>query len=254
MKNLKKLLQFVVGLYIISMLSSCTLTRSASPEDANRVIEKAAQFKQNSVKTLGPSAQMRKPLRSGQWVATLSRSKSDPNEVTLQVMKVVDVKGSTVTLEMEQYASQNSGKRMVIQQTVSNYPVSARTAYSGKEVTNVLKDIKIDSVRIMDDKGEVTTVPQLPFGIGGAANELLNSTVAIADIRTESCSNQSFKSSKCLLVPFQTKVFWMSDKGTTYAHSDIPLLGFIRSESSKYDMETIGFGDKGAKILIKQQS
>lgn len=251
MINPKYLKRALTSLLIASSLSACALSRSAGPEDANRVMDQATQFRQGGVKALGPTAQTRKPLRVGQWAATLSRSKSNPNEVTLQVMKVADVTGSRVTLETELYAAENGAKRLVLQQTVLNFPVNARTAYSGEDAKEVMRDIKIESIRMMDENGEVTTLPQLPFGMGSAATDLFESTVAISDVRTEACSSQSFRSSKCLLVPFESRVLWMNDSGTTYAHSDVPVLGFIRSDSKKYDIETIGFGDKGAKILIR---
>lgn len=251
MVDIKAINRGILALCVLLTLSACGAMRSAGPEDANKVINLAGQYKQGGINSLRPTAQSRKPLKPGQWVATLARSKSDPNEVTLQVMKVAAVSGSRVTLEMEQYSSQNGGERMVMQQTVSNFPVNAKTAYSGKDAEKMLESMEIESIRVMDEKGEVATVPQLPFGVGGAASEILKSTVATADIKTEPCATQSFKSTKCIVVPFESQVLWMSDKGKTYAHSDVPVLGFLSSESSKYNIETIGFGDKGAKILIR---
>jgi hypothetical protein len=203
------------------------------------------------VKSLGATAQYRKPLKEGQWVATLARSKSDPNEVMLQVMKVADISGSKVTLETEQYSSTDGGKRMVLQQTVRNFPVNARTAYTSDDAAAALKNMEIEQIRMMDEKGEVVTMPQLPFGLGSSASDMLKSTVATSEIRTEPCSNEVFRASKCILIPFQSRILWMSESGTTYAHSAVPVVGFIRSESQKYDIETIGFGEKGARILIR---
>lgn len=251
-KVMSKILNsFFLVAFTFSLVGCVALSPSATPADATRVSEQAAQYKARGVKSLGASAQTRKSLQPGQWVATLARSKSDPNEVTLQVMKVADISGSRVTIEMEQYASTNKGARTVLQQTVRNFPLQAKTAYSNSDAANVLKDIEIEKIRMMDEKGEVVTIPQLPFGIGSSAGDLLKSTVATGSIREEQCSTGSYRATKCLLVPFESRVLWMNDSGTTYAHSAVPVLGFLRSDSEKYDIETIGFGDKGAKILIR---
>lgn len=233
------------------LMGCAALAPSATKADADRVLQQAARYERTGVQNLGASDSFRKPIRPGQWVATLARSKSDPNDVTLQVTKVGSVSGNSVRLETEMYGAANRGQRHVMSHTVRNFPTKARTAYSSEDAASITQDIEITDIRMMDEKGEVVAMPQLPFGMGKAASNLIANSVATGQIRTEPCANTHFKASKCFLVPFSSSVLWMSDTGTTYAHSAIPVLGFLRSESQNHDMEVIGFGESGAEILIR---
>jgi len=239
------------------LLLSCSLggcsavMPRATPETAKGVLQVASRFEKAPGKNLGSSDAYRKPLRSGQWVAMLSTSTSDPNDVTLQVTKVVRVEGDTVTLETESYAATRGGVRAVIQQTMRHFPVKARTAYATAEAADLVRAIEIEKIRMMDESGKVTEMPQLPLGLGRAGAELIQTNVATGDLRTEGCSSTRFKASKCFIVPFETKILWMSESGTTYAHSAIPVLGFLRSESTSRRSEVIGFGDGGAEVLLR---
>lgn len=244
------LFRLLAALGVAISFTACGAMRSARPEDAAKVIRIADQYGGGKAKKLPASTMSRKPLKAGQWAATLTRSKKDPNEVTLQIFKVVTVSGTSVTLESELYGSENGAKRVAIQQTIRNYPAKAPLALEGEEAAKAMKSMQIESVRMMDENGQVTALPQLPFGMMGLASELFKPTVASGSIRNEPCSGQAYESSRCVAVPFRTRVLWMTDSGTIYAHSAVPVLGFVKSDSASYDVQTIGFGESGAKILI----
>jgi hypothetical protein len=46
-------------------------------------------------------------------------------------------------------------------------------------------------------------------------------------------------------------VLFVSDSGITYAHSDVPVLGFIKSDGQDTETTVIGYGSSGAKIIIR---
>ena len=139
----------------------------------------------------------------------------------------------------------------MIQQTMRHFPVKARTAYASAEAADLVRAIEIEKIRMMDETGKVTEMPQLPLGLGRAGAELIQANVATGELRTERCSNARFTASKCFIVPFETKILWMSESGTTFAHSAIPVLGFLRSDSTSRSSEVIGFGERGAEVLLR---
>lgn len=233
-------------------ISGCVaLTNSASPQDAQQVRSIASNYEAGGVRNLGATSSQRVPLRPGQWVAMLSNSKSNPNDINLQIMKVASVSDSSVTLEIEQYSASNQGKRMVIQQRLSNFPVSGKVAYNSKESANLVKNVEVESVKIMDESGKVSQMPQLPFGLGRIGSNFIENNVATGEIEKKPCSNSHFKASSCMIVPFEARALWKTVAGTTYAHSAVPVVGFITSESSDDSVEVVGFGTSGAKILIR---
>ncbi|MCO6432028.1 MAG: hypothetical protein J5J00_14305 [Deltaproteobacteria bacterium] len=239
-------------LIFTTILSGCAaLTQSATPQDAERVRAAAARYEAKGVKNLGATSSNRIALRPGQWVAMLSQTKSDPNDITLQVMKVASVSGDTVTIETEQYGAANQGKRLVMQQRIRNFPVSGQLAYTSDEAAGVIGGIEVVSMRMMDEEGKVVEMPQLPFQIGRLGSDFVKNNVATGEIRKEQCGNEYYRASSCYVVPFETKVLWMTESGTTYAHSAVPVLGFINSEGDSSRVDVIGFGTSGAQILLR---
>lgn len=236
-------------LFIVPVLSSCAAMRSASPEDAKVVLAKSTKYT-TGAKTLGATKETRIPLRPGQWAAALIRSKSNPNDVILQISKVANVSGSSVTVETEQYASSESGKRIVMQQRMQNVPTAPKV-YTKVEQAAIISNIKVDSMKIMDDEGKVQELPQLPLNFGKLGANLFQSSVATGEVQTKPCESSEIKAAKCFAVPYSVKVLWMSDQGVTNAHSDVPVLGFVSAEGKDSRTDVIGFGNSGAEILIR---
>jgi hypothetical protein len=240
-------------LWVLSLLffSGCSaLLPKATPQDAQTVLQKATLYSPER-RALGASKASRLPLRRGQWVATLMRSKKDPNDVTLQIMKVADVSGGAAVVEMEQYASTNGGKRMVVQQKIRNFPAAGALVYREGEIGDALKNIEIESVKMMGDDGTVQEVPQLGLPVGRIGADLLKGNVATGEVRTEACKTEMVKAASCYVVPYASKALWMVDRGISFAHSDIPITGQIRADSESTDSQVIGFGNTGAKVLIR---
>jgi hypothetical protein len=245
-------IKFIISLVVVLSLSSCgAITHSATPADANQVLAISSRYETKGVKNLGATGQNRTPVKPGQWAAMLSKNKSNPNDVTLQIMKIAAVNGTDVTLEMEQYGAQNQGKRFVIQQHVKNFPVSGKLAYSKEEMAKAVGDVEIAGVKVMDETGQVSEMPQLPFGMGRVGADFINNNVASGEISKASCSNQYLSGSSCLVVPVEVKVLFSKEQGTTYAHSAVPVLAFVKSETGNYTTDVIGFGNSGAQILIR---
>ncbi|MFN8392840.1 MAG: hypothetical protein U0136_21280 [Bdellovibrionota bacterium] len=244
---LRKLSIICSSVMLLSLIS-CSGLRSASPEDAQRVLSVASSYRGGN-KSLGNTKETRLPLKAGQWAAVLIRSKTEPNDVTLQITKVAEASGHTVTIELEQYPARDGGKRTVIQQRMQNVP-SLSSVYTKTIDAAAVRDIKVDRVRIMGPDGQIQELPQLPFAAGGVGANFLQSSIAMGDVKSEPCQSTEIKASRCYVVPYEVKVLWFSDHGTTYAHSDIPVLGFIRSDGEKSEMTVIGYGTSGASVLI----
>ncbi len=250
---MRRFLSFSAAAAAIVFLVSCvSMMPPVSPRDAQAVLAKAEKYRTGG-KSLGRSTEWRIPLQRGQWVASLIRSKRDANDVTLQIVKVSDVHGRTVTLETEQYSSRMGGKRTVIQHRIGNFPVSGKLFYSQGEGSSILQSLEVQSVKMLDEHGAVQEMPQFGVPAGRLGAELLKSHVAAGDVRADSCAKATdeIKATRCYLVPYSVNVLWISDRGTTYAHSEIPITGMIRSEGELSQTAVIGYGSSGAEILIR---
>ena len=241
-----------VGLIVFSFsLCSCaSMLRSTSPESAEVVLLRAKQLEVEPQK-LSSSKSERSRLRPGQWVATLHRSNNDINDVTLQILKVVDIKGDVVTLESETYASSADGKRQVIQQQLANYPVNLRTAYSNTQTPAAIENIEVRSIKMQDGDGEIVSLPQIPMGLGKLGASMVNKTVSSGSIEKSPCASNLIESPQCYVIPFEVSVLFQKISGTTYGHSDVPIVGFIKSEDNTGTTEVIGYGQSGAEVIIR---
>lgn len=247
----KSLISISLAALGMCLLSGCSaLKPTASPESAQRVLAKAKSFQVQKPLQLSKSGEYRVALAPGQWVATLSRSKEDLNDVTLQVTKVVRVQGDTVTLETESHSALSNGDRSVIQQRVRNLPIRPRTAFSSHEAEQVLSDIEVESVKMMNPDGTIVTMPQFAVSMGRLGADLFGTNIGMGTISSGPCQTAYIKAPSCQIVPYEAKVLWITEKGTTYAHSQIPILGFVSSDSSSHSVEVIGFGKSGARFVM----
>jgi len=140
---------------LLTTLSACSVVPTATPKDAQVVLGKAASYRIGK-KSLGNTKATRLPIKRGQWAATLIRSKTDQNDVTLQITKIVDVLGSTVIIETEQYSSTDEAKRMVTQHTIRNYPLTSKVVLPD---ATELSEMQIQSVKILGDDEVVRVRP-----------------------------------------------------------------------------------------------
>ncbi|ARU59468.1 hypothetical protein OLMES_5488 [Oleiphilus messinensis] len=234
-------------------LSSCAgLMPSASPEDVAKIKSLANQYQTGQPRQLSASDANRVPLQRGQWVASLTTSKSDPNDISLQIQKVVSIQGTTVVIESETYASTNDAKRQVIQQEFHNFPVQAKTAYTKDEAASLVSNMSFGSMKMMDENGRVTTLPNLPMGIGQMGAALVRTNISSGEITKTACQSAYFSSSSCYVMPFNTSVMFMSISGTSYGHGAIPIAGYLMTETDQHKIEVIGYGMSGAKVIINQ--
>ena len=241
----------VLVFIMVFLLSSCAaMMPTASPENAAKIRSIASEYTKGRPIKLRASRNSRVPIQRGQWVASLTTSKSDPNDLSLQIMKVAQLMGNTVVLETETYSSTNDATRQVMQQEVTNFPVKAKTAYSTDDAANLVQDMSFGGMKMMDDTGKVTKIPSLPFSVGQLSASLVRTNVSSGAIKKEPCRSTYFSSSTCYVMPFQTTVLWMTVTGTTFGHGDIPIIGYLKSDTDKHQVEVIGYGMKGAKIII----
>ncbi len=241
----------ILASILLPLVGCALMLPSATPEGKNQVVQISQRYASGGVKTLGKSLANRKPVRPGQWVAAMSQSKTDPNDVVLQIMKVAAVSGRDVTLEIESYSSREAGQRMVMQQQISNFPVTAKTAYTRDEAASVVGDMQIRSAKIMDTEGRVSELPVMALPTNSIASSLVKSNVSTGAIETKPCQSSRYTSSGCLVVPFEMSVLWKSVRGESFAHSDVPIVGFLRSETGENSVDVVGFGESGAQILLR---
>ena len=246
--NFSKAISLV--LLTAALIGCSALSPKGKPEDSAWIMSQAQQYKTPSG-LLGPSGDKRVPLRAGQWAASLTRSKTDPHDISLHIVKVVAVSGNTVTLETEMYSSMSPGERTVMQQTVRGMDMSGKLVYDGDDASSELRNIEVLKISMLLPDGTIQEVPNMGMNLGQMSTDIFKSHVAVGEVRKERCESQYLKAAQCFLIPYEVKVLWLSEKGTTYAHSSIPVLGYIKSDSTGHLAEVISYGQSGARVLIR---
>ncbi len=247
---MKAIVLLSLGLLFIS---SCSMLVKEVPSEKKDIIEKMALdiAKKNKTISFGKSSKTGLSVKKGQWITTITRMKSGNKDVSLNTMKVIDIKKNQVTLEIESYSAENDGKLAVTQMTFENYPLDYRLVYKESDVQNVLKNVRLVAGKTKMPDGTVQELPvQMMAFTGQDAGVFLKNNVAVGEISSQSCATNYFKSSACLTYDVEVKVFGFSVKPHIWAHSAVPLGGQVKSEDENSVIETVAFGLSGAKSLF----
>lgn len=233
------------------VLSSCAMIIPGPSAESAALVRSLAKSYQGGAGELPPTGKRRSPLKPGQWVAILNSSKKNANDVSLSIMKVSSVQESEVTLELETYAASGDAARQVLSQTIQNYPMNVAFDSDPEKLAEVTKDMRLAKVKMMDVAGDILELPSFALGIANVGLDHVSHLVAVSNLSKEACRTSTISSSACYRLSFRSNSMLGSSEGTTYAHSSVPVLGYLLSETDDMRSEVVGFGASGARILIR---
>ncbi len=244
-----KLILMTILLVFTACSSFIPKADTAKVKKVESLVAKRA-FKQQ--KKLGASKKWLRRLRAGQWVATVNRDKKS-GEVSLVIRKVVKATKKSVVMEMETYSTSNENPTMpnVVQQIIKHYPLTFKLD-GGKSFASIFSKVEFSGMKIkrgnkpVEDMGSIGAAPVASLGIKG----LLSSMKFDKAIKSR-CMTKYLSSSRCYKLPYSMGVMGFNVKGIIWQNSNVPIVGFIRSESDQFVEDVIAFGFRGAKPIIK---
>jgi hypothetical protein len=120
-----------------------------------------------------------------------------------------------------------------------------------KDMEKYIGDIKIK--KILMKHGD-NPVQEMPVHLIPTSKETVKNMFAsgyrISEPKKEACASNYIKASKCIVYEYESNIMGYISTGKTYTHSEIPLMGFIKTENDKSVTEVINFGTSGAKSSL----
>lgn len=243
---------FLACLLVFPACSGLMSGPKVTPEQKAKIMSMARDIQFSTVRKLSNSKQTRMPVRTGQWLTTLTTPKSGEGDIVLSTTKIVSVKGNTVVIETERYSAANNAVRELSQITIENYPVSGRLSYSQEEYDQALSNMKIQKmVNQQGDDPPQETPAQLLAMAQGMTRSAMGNLVRVGDLKKTAAETPYLKSAQCYAYDYKVSVFGFSSSGTVIAHSEVPVHGYIRTDDEKNQTIVIAFGTKGAKAKLK---
>lgn len=241
---MKSLLSLTLGALLVSCASGPSKEQVAAFK--NKLDEEKIQM----VKDLGASSTSRIPLKAGQWVKIHTVIKEGNKDQNLATFKVLKVAGKTVTMEVETTNASSLGLQ-VMQYEVENYPVWDKLDISKHELEKLVDKMNIKKIIMKqgNEPAQEISVAYMPMA-KGMLKQLFSSGYRIGDLKKEACSSEYIKSSNCVVFDYQASAYGFTTKGTSYTHSAIPIVGFIKSISDKSETKVVNFGLTGAKSSL----
>lgn len=238
-------MNIIASILLLILVVSCS---SAPSKDQLKAFRKQVDAKRmKGSRDLGPSTNSRLPLQAGQWVTVLNTSK-DGKEMGLSTFKVLGVSGKSVRMEVETISAKNQDPQ-IMQYEVDNYPMYNKLNVSKAELESYLDNLVIKKMVMKNGKEPAQEMPTA-FVPKGMLKDLFANGYSISTPKKEACSSSYLNSGSCIGFDFEVNVFGFTTKGKSYAHSAVPVMGFVKSDSEKTLSEVVNFGLTGAKSSL----
>lgn len=237
----------LISLLFCVILTACSQAPTAQEKQSFN--EEINKLKLPEIKSFGASKTKRIPLKAGQWVTIMTQMKDDTKGINLSTFKVIKVVGKTVTIEVESFNA-NSAKN-IMQYEVENYPMYDMLSVTKNELEKYLENIKIKRVVTKYGDRAPTEIPLEVINMSkGHVKSLFLTGYRIGEPHKEDCSSDNIKAKKCIIYNFEANVMGQAMSGKSYAHSDIPIVSFIKSDSDRAFTQVINYGLSGAKTSL----
>lgn len=236
------------SLLLLALLTGCA--SNPSKEQVAAFQNKVDQEKLQIVKDLSPTSNSRLPLKAGQWVKIHTVMKEGNKDQTLATFKVLKVAANTVTMEVETTNASTLGLQ-IMQYEVENYPTWDKLDISKHDLEKLVDKMNIKKIIMKqgNDSAQEISVAYMPMA-KGLLKQLFSSGYRIGELKKEACSSEYLKSSNCVVFDYEASAHGFTTKGTSYTHSAVPVLGFIKSVADKSETKVVNFGLTGAQSSL----
>ena len=240
---------FPLPLFLLIFASGCahTLTAKEKSDFEDRVNEQAF----HSQKTLPPSKTNRVKLAVGQWATIETIFKDDKGGVksmSLSTYKVIQIQGDTVSLEIESWSAGRTDS-MTLAFVVKHLPLaSTKLGMTEAEAKTIVDQMEFQKIITQNGKSAPQEIPtNLIVLTKPYAKNLMLTGLTEGSVKSEACSSDYLKSTKCLAYDFSSDALGHTIQGHVDTHSSIPIVGFIKLESDQYTSSVIAYGMSGAE-------
>jgi hypothetical protein len=199
--------------------------------------------------TLPDSTLMRKPIRKGQWVTLLVESLGRDNDLTLRTIKIIDVEGEQVKIEIDSQSALNEGKMSTDGLVIDNYPINPIFEYTRRQLQSAINGMKFRRIIEKAPEKEQADWSQefLMFNQRMLSKIFMSGYVPFdAKLEPTPCTSGSIESKRCYMFPHKVEMLDYSSAGRTHAHSEIPIIGFVHASDENNSYKVIAFGEDGA--------
>lgn len=233
-------------LLLVSIVAGCS--HRPSKEQLATFDQKINNEKLQTVRDLGPSSETRIPLKAGQWVKFHTVIKD--GDQSFATFKVLKVNGKNVTMEVETTNASTLGLT-VMQYEVENFPTHNELDIDKKKLEGMVDKMVIKKIIMKhgNDAPQEIGSAYMPMA-KGMLKQLFSSGYRIGDISKVPCASSTLKASRCMVFDYEASAYGFTTKGTSYAHSAVPIVGFIKSVSDKSETQIVNFGLTGAKSSL----
>lgn len=241
-------MKLLVSPLLLALAMSCSTGPSKQQVDAFN--NKVGQEKLKAAVNLGPSSESRIPLKAGQWVKIHTTLKEGNKDQSLSTFKVLKVAGRTVTMEVETTNASTLGLT-IMQYEVENYPTHNKLDIKKQDLEKLVDKMNIKKIIMKqgNDPAQELSSAYMPMA-KGMLKELFASGYRIGQTKKAPCASSYLSSSQCVIFDFEASAFGFTTQGTSYAHSAIPVVGFIKSDTDKSKTVVVNFGLTGAKTSL----
>ncbi|HXH75650.1 MAG TPA: hypothetical protein VNJ08_11825 [Bacteriovoracaceae bacterium] len=241
---MKSIFSFLLLVLAVSCASGPT------KEEKEAFTNKVDQEKLKTVKELAASSDSRIPLKAGQWVKIHTTLKEGNKDQSLSTFKVLKVDGKTVTMEVETTNASTLGLN-VMQYEVENYPTHNKLDISKQELEKLVDKMNIKKITMKqgNEPAQELPVTYMPMA-KGMLKDLFASGYRIGEPKKTACASEYLKAPTCVVFEYEANAFGFTTKGTSFAHSSVPVVGFIKSDSDKSETKVVNFGLTGAKSSL----
>ncbi len=236
-----KLTQFLT----LIILASCS--SGPSKKHVEKFAQKVTEEKTSQLIQLKKSSSQRLPLKVGQWVKVVTEFKTGVQDKNFLIYKVIKIQGNLVKMEIESMNASNLEPK-ILQYEIENYPMDYKIALSKKEINKLVDKMVIKQMKIKVGENPVEELSKayLPMAKGLLKN-LFISGHQTGEAQKSDCSSEYLSSELCHIFDFEASLLGSSFKGKTYAHSEVPIVGFLKMISEQSETKVINFGLTGAK-------
>ncbi len=238
-----------INLSLILLTLAMACAHRSSKEEKAAFANKLQKEKLQTVKDLAPSPNSRLPLKAGQWVKLLTTVK-ESNEQGLITYKVLKVNGNNITMEVVNTSAALLDLN-VTQYEIENFPVSVKLDISKAELERLLDKMEVKKITVRNGHEEPHELPKTLMPMTkNTLKQAFASGYRVGEPKAQACSSAYLSSKKCIVFDYEASAFGFSTKGQSFAHGAVPIVGIIKSESDKSNVEVVNFDLTGAQSSL----
>lgn len=225
---------------------------ATASQDQRQTVMNAANLAVQK-QTLKDSAQERKPVRAGQWVTFLVESHTGDNDLTLRTIKVLQVDGDRVRLEIDSQSALTDGTLSSEGYEITNFPTTPPLAYNRREHKKMVTRMAFKrGIQKKPDKEQEEWTPALLIFNKPMLEKIVPTGYVLDNTKIETgpCANEHIDSSVCYNYRYKLELHKDAFVGRVSAHSEVPILGFVAADDEARSYKVIAFGDTGAKARL----